>query len=433
MSAQAVTKMRLERLADERARTIEKKEDLLKLAEDEQRDLGDFEQEQLAKYRSREAELEEEIELLATDLERTEGSKDVSRLLRPDEDDSGGTGSGPWHATPKSNGTVAHRSFSEYARDQLIVHEKYGPTILGQMGGDVRAIREQAQERLERTLQNTTSTTVAGLIIPTYMTEIMDIIDAGRPVVASGRRVPLDRGSLVYPLIGTRPTVTQQTSEKTEAGTVAPTVTSATLSANTYLGATNISWQAVNWSNPNVMDLYFQLAAEAYARQTEGVACEAVETSAIGTVGTAAGRLGTAGTESFGAWRTAVVAGLSAIYTATSGRHRTNTLYLSPNRFFQLAALGTDQVAQISPIGTLDVGSMSGTFFGLNVVGSYGFDQDTAVVGDSQALLIGENAGNPVEMRVIEPNIGGWQVGLIGAFNAVAFDVNRFYHLGTHL
>ena len=76
---------------------------------------------------------------------------------------------------------------------------------------------------------------------------------------------------------------------------------------------------------------------------------------------------------------------------------------------------------------------MTGTFFGMNVVGSYGFDQDVAIVGDSSALLIGENAGNPVEMRVIEPNVGGYQVGLIGAFKAAVFDVNRFYHLGTHL
>jgi len=182
-----------------------------------------------------------------------------------------------------------------------------------------------------------------------------------------------------------------------------------------------------------VLELYFQLAAEAYARQTEGQACEVMETSAIGTVGTASGRLGTAGTESFGQWRAAIVAGLSGIYSATGGRHRTNTLYLSSNRFFQLAALGTDQVLQVSPVGSLDVGSMSGSFFGLSVVGSYGFDQDTAIVGDSGALLIGENAGNPVEMRVIEPAIGGWEVGLIGAFNAAVFDVNRFYHLGTHL
>ena len=62
----------------------------------------------------------------------------------------------------------------------------------------MKAIAE-AEERLERTLQNMTSTTVAGLIIPTHMTEMMDIIDRSRPVVESGRKVPLDRGSMTYP------------------------------------------------------------------------------------------------------------------------------------------------------------------------------------------------------------------------------------------
>ena len=431
MSQLGTTRMRLERLADEREKVGGKIEDMLKMAEDEQRDLADVEQTQLTKHRERYVELEEEIILLAGDVERVQGARDVSRLLRKEEDEAGN--GDRRYATPASNGQIAHRTFAEYARDQLIVHDKYGPTILSQLGGDARAVREEAGERLERTLQNTTSTTVAGLIIPTHLTQIMDIIDRSRPVVSSGRDVPLDRGSMTYPVIGTRPTVVEQTSEKTEAGTVAPTVSSATLTAKTYLGATNISWQAVNWSTPSVLELYFDLAAEAYARQTENRACDVLEDSVIGTVGTAAGRLGTAGTESFGAWRTAVVAGLSGIYAATSGRHRTNTLYLSAGRFFQLAALGTDQVLQMSPVGSLDVGSMSGSFLGLNVIGSYGFDQDTAIVGDSGALLIGENQGNPVEMRVVEPAIGGWEVGLIGAFNAAVFDVNRFFHLGTHL
>ena len=61
------------------------------------------------------------------------------------------------------------------------------------------------EERLERTLQNVTSTTVAGLIVPTHMTDILDIIDRSRPVVDSARTVPLDRGSMTYPKIGTRP------------------------------------------------------------------------------------------------------------------------------------------------------------------------------------------------------------------------------------
>ena len=87
----------------------------------------------------------------------------------------------------------------------------------------------------------------------------------------------------------------------------------------------------------------------------------------------------------------------------------------------------------MSPVGSLDVGSLTGSFFGLNVVGSRGFDQNTAIVGDSGALLVGENPGSPVEMRVIESRIGGYECGLIGAMAAVVFDANRFFHLGTHL
>ncbi len=424
--ALSVTRTRLQRLVDEINRTNEKIEDILGVAEEESRPLNEYEEETITKYREQVAQMSDEKDTLTIDLERNEASKDVSRLIRVVDE------AAPQDSVDRNGHAIVHRTFAEWARDELIV--KHPEIVALSAPSDITTLRAQAQERLERTLQNVTSTTVAGLIQPTYLNEIMDIIDNSRPVVASGRNVPLDRGSLIYPKIGTRPTVVQQTAEKTEAGTVAPTVTSATMTALTYLGATNISWQAINWSNPDVLSLYFQLAGEAYARQTENAACDALEDAAgIGTVGTASGRLGTAGTESFGQWRAAVSAGIAAIYAATGGRHRTNTLYLSAARFFQLATLGTDQVLQMSPVGSADMGAMTGTFMGMNVVGSYGFDQDVAIVGDSGALLIGENAGNPVEMRVVEPRIGGYEVGLIGAFAAAVFDANRFYHLGTHL
>jgi hypothetical protein len=225
-----------------------------------------------------------------------------------------------------------------------------------------------------------------------------------------------------------------QSAEKTEGGTANMQVTLETLTAQTYIGGGDISWQAINWSSPDSLQLWFDLAAEAYARATEGAACEALESAAgIGTVGTASGRLGTAGTENFAAWRAAAIAGISAVYTATGGRARTDTLFLSSGRFFQLAGLGTDQTLQVSSVGNLDIGSMTGTWAGLRVVGSYGFDQDTAIVGDASALIVAETPGAPVQLRVVEPSIGGMEVGVIGAFKAVVFDANRFYHLGTHL
>ena len=111
--------------------------------------------------------------------------------MRGEEEGDGGDGGGKdaplGHPALRGRGGRA-RTFAEFARDQLIVSEKFGK-ILSLMGGDGQAVKAGAEERLERTLQNVTSTTVAGLINPTPSTEILDIIDRSRPVVDSGRKV----------------------------------------------------------------------------------------------------------------------------------------------------------------------------------------------------------------------------------------------------
>lgn len=423
-----VIRMRVERLADELARTRQKLEDLLALAEEEKRELNEFEEKQASKYRAEIKGFGDEIELLAVDIEREDSSRDVSALLRVDDSDI------KRYASPRSSdGPVVYRHFTEYVRDWAALHIPEVAQQLAGPRGDVTAVRGEAQERIERTLQNTTSSAVAGLIVPTHMTQIMDVIDTSRPVVESAAKVPLDRQSLTYPKVDTRPTVTLQSGEKTEGGTVAPAISQKTLTADTYLGAGNISWQAANWSNPDTISVWFRLAAEAYARQTENAACDVLEDAAIGTVGTASGRLGTAGTETFGNWRTAVATGIGNVISNSGGRVVPDTLYLSYGRFIQLATLGTDQVLQMSPVGSADFSSLTGSFMGLRVVGSYGFDQDVAIVGRSDHLFAGENPGSPVEMRVIEPRIGGYEIGVIGAFKAAVFDTNSFQHLGTHL
>jgi HK97 family phage major capsid protein len=424
-----VIRMRVERLGDELARTRTKLSDLLALAEEEKRPLNEFEQEQATKYRTQIAEFENEIEVLAVDIESENASRDVSALLRTDEEPRQFQEVKRF-AQPKSHmGAYSH--YTDYIRDWAIVNIPNAASEIG--GGDGSVARMEAQERIERTLQNTTSTSVAGLIVPTHMTQIMDVISTSRPVVESAMDVPLDRGSMTYPKVDTRPTVVEQTSEKTEGGTVAPAISQQTLAAKTYLGAGNISWQAANWSSPDAIAVWFRLAAEAYARQTENRACDVLEDAAIGTVGTASGRLGTAGTESFGQWRTAVATAVGTIISNGGGRYAPDTLYLGYDRFIELATLGTDQVAQMSPIGSVDFTTLSGNFFGLRVIGSYGFDQDVAILGLRRYLMVGENPGSPVELRVVEPSIAGYEIGVVGAFNAAVFDTNAFQHLGTHL
>ena len=109
--AMEVTRNRLQRLVDERNRTNEKMEDVLRVAEEEERSLNESENETLSRYRNTVGELETEIGALTEDLERAERSQDVSRLIRVTSE--------PAPAT-NGNGTVVYRTFGQYARDQLI-------------------------------------------------------------------------------------------------------------------------------------------------------------------------------------------------------------------------------------------------------------------------------------------------------------------------
>ena len=56
---------------------------------------------------------------------------------------------------------------------------------------------------------------------------------------------------------------------------------------------------------------------------------------------------------------------------------------------------------------------------------------DCTVVGDSSAIIVAETAGAPVELRMVEPSIGGLEVGIIGAFAADLIEATAFEELHT--
>src|SRR4029453_12379634 len=73
--------------------------------------------------------------------------------------------------------------------------------------------------------------------------------------------------------------VAVQTTQKTEAGNQGMVVNMATTTASTYLGGGDLSWQAINWSTPDALDLWFRLAAADYALKTEQDAAQALQHS----------------------------------------------------------------------------------------------------------------------------------------------------------
>jgi hypothetical protein len=125
----------------------------------------------------------------------------------------------------------------------------------------------------------------------------------------------------------------------------------------------------------------------------------------------------------------AIAAGAGDVYT-NSGRIA-DTVYLAPSAFYALAAIAGTEAANFVAAGQLSLSAQGGTLAGLNVVVSRGMDTGVIVVGDSDGLLVAETAGAPVELRVVEPAIGGYEVGLIGAFEAVVTDPGAFAMITT--
>jgi hypothetical protein len=419
------SELRLTRLSDERAVTQQLHESVLGAAESrEKKELTESESTQVQMYREKVASLDTEMtELVAAieaDARASEASKQIQKALISREKgvelDADGEG-------------IVYRDFYTYGRDMVLTRELAGTSRLAREFAseqEIEAMR-QRQQMLKRVPANTLSSDTAGLQPQQHIAQIFQVIDASRPLVASGNRVALIRGSFTFPKITQRPLVAVQSAEKTEAGNQKMIVTMNTATASTYLGGGDISWQAINWSTPDALRLWFDLAAEQYAIQTEQDAGEIIQSAAANHL--IANQLaGTTG-DTFANWITAVTEGAGLVYT--NSRRMANTVYLSPDMFYLAAALTSAAGAQLLNAGSLNVGSQTGTLAGMRVVVSAGLDAGVAIVGYSDALLVAETPGAPVELRVVEPAIGGVEVGIIGAFEAVAADDNQFALIGT--
>jgi hypothetical protein len=196
-----------------------------------------------------------------------------------------------------------------------------------------------------------------------------------------------------------------------------------TATASTYLGGGNLSWQAIEWSDPSAFDLWFRYAAADYALKTETDAATVVSASAF--LNNVSSPL--AGTPTYIELMAAIGAGGGEVY-ANSGR-MANAVIVAPDRYWYVMGLAT-----ASPFG---FGGGSGGITlssdrpALRVIASRGLNAGEIIVGDMDGLLVAETAGAPVRMFVSEPAIAGVEVGLVGAFEAAVVDDGAFALITT--
>jgi HK97 family phage major capsid protein len=396
----------LTRLVEEREQLNESIDQVLSAANDEERDPSEAERDLLKRYRSELEKKEEQISGLA-DLEETrEKARDVGKLVRrqeppaPEDPPEDEPPEGEW------------QTFAQYARDVMITRfDRVGATV-------DRGLRQRAAQRLQRAPANVLVADVGPYVSPTYISQIMQVIDRSRPLVSASNQVGLSSGQVQWPRITNQPDVGEQLTEKTEAGVGTMTVVMQSTVAKTYLVAANFSWQTVQWSNPDAMQLWFDLAGVSYAKQTD---------AAAGAVLAAADAAPTVITTPLDLAKlmAAISTAAAEVYTNT-GRFAT-TIAANPADAYEIVSLVGNVTPTFLPVGAADLST--GTFppiAGLRFIVSAAIPAKSVIVGDFSALLSAETPGSPVELRAVEPSIGGIEVGIIGAFASAITDTGAF-------
>ena len=412
MVKESPTERTLQIRVDTREQVQQKQEGLL--AELDGATPNDSQKEILAKYRSDLAVLDDEIIVLSEQVEKDRAAAKRSDQIRRDANAARGV------ADADDDGIV-YRSMAVYARDVLLTSKDR--VVRSQVDNSVpRDEVQRAEHRLqalERTPATTLTSDIAGLTPPQHIAEIMQVIDTSRPLVeAAGRRATLRQLQVTYPQVDATPVVAAQGTQKTEAGNTGLDVSMVTKTATTYLGGGNLSWQAIEFSDPNTLDLWFREAAAHYALMTETDAATVVSASAfLNNIATTI-----ATTASFAETMTAIGAGYAEVY-ANSGR-TANALIMAPDRFGYLLGLTSAALTQFVEVGQAGIGP-------LRVVVSRGLNAGEMIVGDLDGLLVAENAGAPVRLMVSEPAIAGVEVGLVGAFEAAVVDDGAFALIST--
>jgi HK97 family phage major capsid protein len=408
------TETRLQTRIDRRE-VVQSKWDQL-LSERGEDNLSDTDKQQITLYREEVQELDSEITALDADLEAHKTAMERSQAIRRAMIGSAGVEDG--------GDGIIYRDMASYARDVILTgNGRVSGQIAAQMGDkqEIEAARARL-DLLQRTPANTLSSNVGGLTPQQHIAQIFQVIQTARPIVESAQRATLERGVLSYPVVATRPVVAVQGTQKTEAGNTGMVINMSTATASTYLGGGDLSWQAINWSTPNALDMWFRLTASDYALKTETDAATVVSANAF--LNNIASPL--AASPTYVQLMAAIGAGGGEVY-ANSGR-MADTIYMAPDRYWYAVGLTSDNSLNFGQNGLLQI---NGEQRSLNVVVSRGLNAGEIIVGDSDGLLVAETAGAPVELRVVEPAIGGVEVGIIGAFEAVVVDNGAFALITT--
>lgn len=267
---------------------------------------------------------------------------------------------------------------------------------------------ERLPDQQMRQLDDVITTDNAGVVPPAYLTELIGVIDASRPFLATTRRLPTPESGMTLnvPVITQRPTAAVQATEKSEVSSQKTIIGVEQFNAITIAGAGDLSIQIIKRSSPSFLNLWIELLAEAYAIEAEDQALQALFNS-IGGVGA-----GTALNPEDMDLGAAFVASFDAI------RRPPDTIWLSTEavgEFIDAKASTTNQPLYPGLVASATAaGGISGVISGLRPVHVPALDAHGAyaIVGPSSGFAWAEDGTYTLQVDV--PAKAGRDVALVG-------------------
>lgn len=288
----------------------------------------------------------------------------------------------------------------------------------------IQASRGDADARdLVAALQVATVAENTGMVPPTYLRDVIGVIDASRPFIDSIERAALpNSGMKIFtPKLGTKATVAL-TAEGAEFSSTDTTVTFQEDSVVKFAGAGIIDVELLDRSEPGFLDLYLRELAESYAIKTDAYAAQiAAQNATQSSAATIYAAIAKGIADSYGVMRSTPNRLLVANTGGEDGIDFAGLLAAVDSTGRPLYAAASPSNAN----GLVTQGSTSGTVAGLGLVVDANYTGDDA--NAKHALVYPSNAmrfheGSKIELRANVVANGQVEIGLYG-YVAV---VNRY-------
>jgi HK97 family phage prohead protease len=305
--------------------------------------------------------------------------------------------------------TVTAMAYTTPRLNLNITAGEYAKAQLNASRGDADARELVAALQVATVAENT------GMVPPTYLRDVIGIIDSSRPFIDSIERAALPAsGMKVFtPKLGVQAAV-DLTAEGAEFASADTTVTFQEDTVVKFAGAGKLDLELVDRSDPSFLDLYLRELAASYAQKTDQYAAKiAADGSADSSAATAYGAIAKSIADSFGVMRQTP----NNLLVATSGGND-NIDFAGllgavdgSNRPLYAAA------ASQNAAGLITQGSTNGTVAGLNLVVDPNYTGGTAgikvgLVYPTMAMRFHESGTLQIRTNVVAN--GQLEIGLYG-------------------